>query len=483
MLAVAAYVFLAPNVDFAPDLQWHDGQRIAQLVLLAVVVLVVCLTPGASRGMTAVWSDFRPGIRAALAIAFVLGLVSSVLALFPRWALLEWGLLWLLLILVLSVAAHRRSDDRLDQWLVLVFFATATAYVVSVCIIYAAMLLIGPDYGQGFDIGELYPGFSNVRFFGHLQTMLLPFLLLPALWWGTTRARRLLLWGVPAVWWMLFIVAGTRGTWVALLIGIVAVLMFAGSLGRRWAKWQIGGLLCGMLCYAIFVLGVPKLLSQPASFIYRTGDIVSLSLRDVLWTSALEFAAQHPWFGIGPMHYAHLLEVEVASHPHGAVLQWLAEWGVPAALLLTGVCAFAGLTYAAHVRRAVKVNEDDRKGLVQIALLAALAGAAAQAMVDGVLIMPVSQTLLALLCGWGVGIYLEARKSQPRQRGTLEHVFVVVLTVVAAIAVVRGVEPEIGHLAEREQAYLAQRHKTYLLIDPGAPRLLPRFWAQGWISE
>jgi len=41
--------------------------------------------------------------------------------------------------------------------------------------VYVVMLLVGPVYGQIFDVRELYVSFSNVRFFGHIQTMLLPF--------------------------------------------------------------------------------------------------------------------------------------------------------------------------------------------------------------------------------------------------------------------------------------------------------------------
>jgi O-antigen ligase len=471
-LAVAAFVFLAPNVDLAANLQWHDGQRRAQLVLLAFVVLLALAVPGTARRMTEVWSGLQSWIRIALAAAFALGLASGLLAPLPRWALLEWGLSWLLLMLVFGIAAQRlQIGERLDHLLVLLFLATATAYAVSTCSIYVTMLLVGPVYGLGFDVRELYPGFSNVRFFGHVQTMLLPFLLLPAMWWGTTRARRVLLWIAPAVWWMLAVGSGTRGTWVALLVGGIAVSLFGGRSGRQWIKWQFAGLLCGLLCYALFILLIPQLLDRPASFLHRAGDIVSLSQREVLWAKSITFALQHPLLGIGPMHYAYFA-TEVAAHPHNAVLQWTAEWGIPAALLLTGVCVVAGLVFAVHVRRITAVAEE-RRALVAVALLAALAGAAAQSMVDGVLVMPVSQTLLALLCGWAVGVYFTGRDWIPRFR-FVEHAVVMAVMVVAAGTVAYGVSPEIRHIAEREQMYLAAHPD---------PRLLPRFWAQGWIDR
>lgn len=467
--AVAAFVFLAPNFDFAVDLAWHDGQRLAQLTLLVIVLLALAV-PGAASQAAAVWSGFSVMIRIALLSAFGLGLVSSLAAPLPRWALLEWGQLWLLLVMALGVAAQSRQfGEHLDRPLVVVLFATATAYAISAGVVYVVMLLIGPDYGQIFDVRELYVSFSNVRFFGHIQTMLLPFLLLPAMWWGRTRLRRFLLWSVPAVWWMLAVGSGTRGTWVALLVGVVAVFFYGGQIGRKWIKWQLIGLLCGALCYGVFIEGVPRLLDQPVWFLHRTGDIVSLSLREVLWTTALDFTAQHPLLGVGPMHYAYFA-TKIAAHPHNAVLQWLAEWGIPAALLLTGVCAASGLAFAGHVKRTV--DQMGERGLVKIALLAALAGAAAQAMVDGVLVMPVSQTLLALLCGWAISMHFAARTVSS---GNVQQVMLIGLTVMAAAAVACGVAPEIGRIAERE--------KSYLVAHPPDTPLFPRFWTQGWINE
>ncbi|MGV3629454.1 MAG: O-antigen ligase family protein [Betaproteobacteria bacterium] len=465
---VAVFVFLAPNLDFAHALPWHDGQRLAQLGMLLVVTLTLAV-PGNAASVATIWANLPRTIRYALLMAFALGVASGFTAAFPRWALLEIGLLLLLVVLGLSIAANRRVlGDRADPLLVLLFFATAAAYAFTTCSVYVAMLLVGPAYGQGFDIRELYTSFSNVRFFGHVQTMLLPFLLLPVMWWGTTRLRGMLLWSVPAIWWMLAVGSGTRGTWAALLVGVIAALLFCGNAGRRWAKWQGAGLLCGLLCYGVFVLGIPQLLDLPASFLHRTEDIVSLSLREVLWTTAWDYILQNPWLGVGPMHYAYWA-TEVAAHPHNAVLQWLAEWGVPAGLLLTGVWATGGISLLVHVRREAEQG-DDQSQLFRVALLAALAGASAQAMVDGVLVMPVSQTLLALLAGWSMGM-MPAGGGRVAGRGARLILMPVVL--MAASAVAYGVAPEINRLAERQQSYLAARGPNTIL--------LPRFWTLGWI--
>lgn len=472
LLAVVSYIFLAPNVDFAPSLTWHDGQRIAQLVLISVVLAFTFAVPGAGNAVATIWVSLPRWSRVALFTAFALGIVSAMKAPLWRWALLEWAMLLLLLVVVLGVAVGRRSGgDSLDRLLVVVIYATATAYVAKVVVVYLAMLTVGPSYGQVFNVRELFTGFSNIRFFGHLQTMLLPFLLLPAMLWTKTLNRRLLLIVVPALWWMLAAASGTRGTWVALTVGVLAVLLFGGQTGQRWIKWQLSGLVCGLLCYAAFVLLVPQLINQPAFFLHRAEDIVSLSGREVIWTAAIGFFWENLLFGIGPMHFAYYANA-IAAHPHNAVLQFMAEWGIPAALLFTVVFAAGGLAFARWVRRAT-AGSDAQAGLAAVALLAALAGAAAQAMVDGIMVMPVSQTLLALLCGWAMGSYFTVR-SRMERCAALEKRLGAAIIALAAGSIAYGVLPDVGHIEQREDAYLATRL-------PGA-LLSPRFWAQGWIN-
>jgi hypothetical protein len=185
----------------------------------------------------------------------------------------------------------------------------------------------------------------------------------------------------------------------------------------------------------------------------------------------VQFSSENPWFGIGPMHFAYWKN-EVAAHPHNVVLQWFAEWGVPAGLLLAGLWVSSGFALAEYTRRMADQSEI-RTRYFRAALLAALTGASAQAMVDGVMVMPVSQTLLALLAGWAVGVM-----HCPRLRlliGSVERVLLTLSILFAVIAVIFGIAPEIGNLVERQKTYLEG-------LQEGA-RLLPRFWAQGWIGS
>ena len=93
-------------------------------------------------------------------------------------------------------------------------------------------------------------------------------------------------------------------------------------------------------------------------------------------------------------------------------------------------------------------------------------------MVDGVMVMPVSQMLLALLGGWAMGIMSQSRLMPPT--GIAERIFLGFAVVFAVTTVVCGIAPEITDLAGRQKIYLEGLHE-------GA-RLLPRFWTQGWIG-
>lgn len=475
LMATTIYLLLAPNVDLVPDLGWHDGQRIAQLVLFGVAAVGI-LIPFTGRSIWAAMEVLPGWSRYLLGSALLTGLISCASAQYPRWALLEWSTLVMTGVLAIAVSASWRTQStKRDGFLIIVLYVTALVYSVKAVAMYVTMLLVGPEYGLGFSVEELFTGFSNVRFFGHIQTMLLPFLILPAMWWGKTGRHRVMLLVVPAVWWMLAIASGTRGSWVALLIGAVAAVFFGGKSGREWCRWQVVSLFCGACSYIFFVILVPSWFAQPAAFMHRGADIISLRGRDVLWELCQGLLLQHPWLGIGPMHFANRIS-ELGAHPHNAILQLMVEWGIPAAILFGIVFVAGGMFWALHVHRHTANRNPDHNSLILVALLAAMTGAGAQAMVDGVIVMPVSQTLVALICGWALGCRfggMPASSEPAHGSGKLFRAIVFV----AVLGIVVGVTPEIGHLAERESLHLVKQPE-----GPN-PLLLPRFWLHGLIPD
>lgn len=465
--ALAAYIFVFPTVDWAPDLSWHDGQRIGQIGLLVLTSAGVLAGDRLAGHVFGIWR-LIPGLaRFALALAFALGLVSSSAAPLPRWALLEWSLLLLLVLLALAVGGIRREwGPRFDRGMLWVLVLTATAYLLNVCVAYSAALIEHLD----LEVSFLFSGFSNPRFFGHFQSMTLPLLVLPAMVWARTPITRAGFALLPMLWWMLAIAAGTRGTWLGMMVAGAVIVACCRHQGATWLKWQLLSFLGGLAAYGLFFFLLPWLVKLPTQLINRLPEIGSYLTREILWSQSLAFIAAHPWLGIGPMHFAYYPN-DIAAHPHNSLLQWAAEWGAPSALLVLGLMAYGGVVYVRGLR-AMNANDDRESCALRVALLGSMTAAAAQSLVDGVIVMPFSQTLLAVICGWALGLHATGTPVSAKVgRGGRWAMAAVVLFAVGALA--HGVYPEIRDIPGRERAF-QDKH-------PG--RLLPRFWQQGWIYE
>lgn len=402
-----------------------------------------------------------------LAAALLLGAVSSVLAPMQRWAYVEWSLMTLLIALGFFVAdLRRRCGERFDRILICALLFTATAFVLKVLAAYAAALV----ERLPLHIWWLLDGFSNPRFFGQFQSMTLPLLVLPAMLWARSPWLRAVLMMIPIFWWMLSFASGTRGTWLAMICSCAIVFMCARSGGFRWLKWQVGAILGGLVAYGLLFFVVPGLISVPVDTVNRLPDIANLSLRDVLWKSALGFVVSHPILGIGPMHFAYYPN-PVAAHPHMSLLQWAAEWGLPSALLVLGLVLYAGTSYAHRMRATVAAS--DETNTLRLALLASLSAAAAHSLVDGVIVMPYSQTLLAILCGWALAIYRSQSPLPPRMDRTAEQISRAAV-LLSALLILWGIYPQMPDVFNRAGIFDTNVVREGVLF-------FPRFWSSGWI--
>lgn len=388
LLALAASM---PLVQLQPTLAWHDQQRLVQVALLALAPLLL-LSP-----YTAPWPA-RAGSVGLLAAVLALGLASAWAAAHPAWALLEISLLLGCLGLALAVRGLRLRAPGLDGALLLAAFMLCAGIGLQFLVAYASAIT-QPELG--LRVWDMLGGFSNPRFFGQVATLLLPLLLLgwffaPAQW---PRRCAWLLGGLAVLTWAVVLSTGTRGTVLAL--GTSAVLLAClGPLGRRVALGLLlTGLLGAGLSWLLFTVLPPLLLADPTTFNHPASRLTfSLSGRELIWNLAWDMIRQQPLLGVGPMHFA-AHPNPVAAHPHNALLQGAAEWGLPAALLLL---AWLGRAYWQLLRRCVRaaVPQGDASAALRMGLLASLTGAATQSLVDGVLVMPTTLVWLCVLAGW-----------------------------------------------------------------------------------
>jgi hypothetical protein len=248
LLLTGFALFAGPVFEFLPDVAWqggpvanamvwHDRQRIEQVVLLAMMAV----------GAATIWRGAlfntlvnlpRP-VRWALGVGFALGGVSAGLSEFPRFAALEWATLLLLLGLAFLLADQARGGGQFDTWAMRLLVVVSGVIVLRIMMGYLAATV----QGVRLDSVTLFTSvFSNRRVFGQVACMAIPLLAYPLVAGGGTRAWR---WGVfvlLAVWWMLVIVSGTRGTWAALFVAAAVLAAFAWRACVGWLRIQVAAL-------------------------------------------------------------------------------------------------------------------------------------------------------------------------------------------------------------------------------------------------
>ena len=449
----------------------HDGQRLLQVGFFFIFSIAAVLY-GRADELPGPFGRKAPG--ASLAAFLVLGVVSSAFAASSRHAILEVATVLMLLLVAAAVAIELARGGRPALLATLRLLAAGSAvYAVKVL----AILLSGLAVGAQVGVMDLTPGFSNYRFLNHAQTISLPLLvLLCALEDPRSRWARLW-WSVAAFWWALLFVTSGRGTMLGLLAGGAVAYTVGRQHVRPFARAMLLSALAGAIVYALvfvvlpFVAGVepPGLLSRVVD---RTLDNPTSS-RLELWQLAAELTAAHPWIGAGPLHYAHASLRENAAHPHNLVFQVAAEWGLPA-LACLGLAVTLGFRRLLGARRLIAAN-DIANHTIHAALLATGVAIVVDSLVSGVLVMPVSQLLVALYLGCAAGWVATlgtAAVEAARPGGGWRNAVGAVLLLAAISGIAFGVGPGIVRIVTGEQVPPAEEawYPTHLK---------PRFWNAG----
>lgn len=462
LLVVGLTLLAATGLDWNADLTWHDQHRVEQIGLLSVVVL----------GVLTLWrKDIRVAVNSlprwgwmTFAWAFGLGLVSAISATYVRFAALEWATLLLLLGLVFLLATEaRRAGALFDIWASRLIMALAVVVALKIMTGYFAAVVVM----KHIDTIMLFEGtFSNRRFFGQVASMALPLLAYPLLRGGLSKRAQVALFALLAMWWMLAIVSGTRGTWIALAVAAAVLAAFAWRTCASWLRIQALAFGVGALLFAILFVWLPDWIGLDTALESRLSNFSSLNGRAELWALAWAQIQANPWLGIGPMHLA-AIRNDFGAHPHNAVLQLIAEWGAPAALALILPAAVGMQRLLVRLRQ-----QEATPNVLMVCLTASLLAACMQSMVDGVIVIPYTQTLLALVAGWSLGVYFRGTSETLVVHASSDRMHWVIqgVSFFALAALLNGVFPEALNRAEVTQSYA----DTGKLIPP-------RYWGVGWI--
>ncbi len=444
-LVIVFIVFfsLSAVLNFFPSYGWHDQQRVVQAALL---FLVCVLSVFNGCGFLSVHN-----LVLVLGV-LVLGLVAVYFSAFPGWALREWVVFSGCFFLALLIA-RVCCDYKVDSAFFYLLSAVAVVLSVQFLISYLVAFITGI---QMLHIDVLLSGFSNPRSFGQFQVLAMPVLaFLVFKDFQNSYIVSFVFLIVLSILWCISYALGGRGVWVSLLVSNILLFSVARKFWRILGIQVVAATVGGVLFWIMFIL-IPSWIGERA--IVRDGVRAGLSARDILWNDAWSVVLNNPWFGVGPMHFA-ALHNDIAAHPHQMVLQWLAEWGTPATILVLVLICNGMLSGTRYLR-------SDKSTGADASLWLAILGALVLAQVDGVFVMPYTQTWLTILVGvaiarWSDGPVISLGWYLPR----VMLAFPSVLLLVAILIF------DVPQLSSVQQHYLEEHVVGWK----------PRFWQQGWI--
>lgn len=465
------FVSLAPSINVLPDVGLYNSKRLLQVALLVGLGLWLVVSGQARRQVARVLGELPAAAQWGIATVFVFGGVSSFFAPLPHYAFVELVHFGLLFAAAAAVAAAARQVPGKAGRLVV-----GTA--VFGTFLYAVTFLVGYVGHVAGGAFLLWPeaslGFANIRHFNHYQTWTLPLvaaapLLLPA----RMKGSRGVLYGLLALWWTLLLASGGRGVLIAAAVATGGAALLFGKAAWPWLRAQIAGSILGGLLFWLLFKG---LANSQSSVLGR--ELSEGGQRPQAWLEALEASFQSFPLGAGPMHYAHYPSANTWAHPHSAILQWAAEWGVIAAVIVVVLSVWGLWTWVRQNRRML-AEADSMKQSLFVAVTAALLAGSAHSFVSGLIVSPLSQVLAAVIVGLTWGLYVSEKEtgnkptSNAQDVPTYTHRILQASLSCALFVLIWGIHKDVAVLEKRPIAYYE---------ESGSLLMSPRYWQQGYFG-
>jgi len=400
-----ALLGISPSLKVIPQaltaMSLHDSQRLIELLLVSLVLLE-SIAWGTSAGSNPMGKVTRYAFYALAALA----VISSYSAASPRHALIETSLFAGLAYLAAFVARlYRENSAQLIKRLTYVLWGGILLSMIAFYVGYFTAII--------FKTPVVWPapitGFNNIRFFNQYQLWTLGLLALPLLTIdvNSKRARYCLHLGMIA-WWVLLFHSASRGVLLSWIVGILMTLFIYRKLAWPFIRLQLIHITAGFLSYQILFELIPFL----RGFTVVTGTVAreTTSDRIELWSQSLRLIQGHPILGIGPMQFA--WHSPISAHPHNSLLQLATEFGLPAAFLLLTITSYGLYCWLKRFNIASLQSQTDQNRHLAIALLFTAVTNAIYSLVDGVIVMPISQVMMFALIGLMIAFYAKGNATE-----------------------------------------------------------------------
>lgn len=454
-------VTLSLNYSLLPNLSSHDDKRVLELLLISTTLLWVVLGGISTVPACLLW---KIQTRYAAYLLLALACVSAWLSASPPHAVQEISVFaGLFYVCQLTAVLWREYHLKLVQWLVYAVLLCAVLYMAGFYAGYLASFLESIPLRWP----EPFLGCFNVRFFNQYQLWTLSLLCLPLL--GSTIKRtaiRRWLFIILTCWWVLLFASAGRGVLLAWLFAMLITAGYYRQLARPLLRLHLTGFITGLIGYGVLFYLLPSFVV--GGILTRTVFRDSTSDRIGLWKQAVSMIEAHPWFGVGPIHYAWYPNA-IAAHPHNSVLQLAAEWGLPATVLILTLAGYGVFCWLKRFN-SVSLQTVDHPD-VAVTLFFTLVANASYSLVDGVIVMPLSQVMMAVVIGLMIGLY--NNDNQPPYGVNSKDLVQRIFAGIVLIAMVWSVMPEL----------LPRIFGNEQMIPRGYQTMGPRFWQEGGIAH
>ncbi len=370
-----------------------DKQRIIELVLLMLALLAKSI----STKQTALTNTTEKTVL----LIILLGLLSSFLAPAPTYAFIELAMFIGLWSIITHFAESKTLLGHSNPTLAfsILILVAAAVYLSS----FPVSLAAGIAEGGPIHWWDLFRGYDNIRFFNQFQIWTLPLLtlLFIAKPFDSYLPRKIVA-VVITCWWLLLYPTAGRGAILAILISTLLVGIIYRSASKGFIKTQLLFALSGFFSFILLDFIIQLITSS----IVNMPDITRSGApgREALWMQALQLIIENPVLGVGPMHYAWHPN-PIAAHPHSSFLQWAAEWGIPSLSLIMFLFVYGTYHWLHRFSyRSVQLLPNCDGKVVMGLTCSALAGLG-HSLVSGIIVMPMSQIMFAIILGLMIGVY------------------------------------------------------------------------------
>lgn len=403
-LSVCLFIILLPINATFNFYNEFDNQRIYQLLLIIYCLTFFLLDSSIRKKVIKLFYNFSFKVRYLLLSLLILSIISSFVSPLKNYAFLELSLYSSLFLLSLIIGALVQNNFKfIHSILLIVFIISSILYQTAFFSGYLASFIEKIP----LQWPEPFIGFSNIRFFNQYHLWLyflisLPLLIYPQL----NSTLRTILKIIAIGWAILLFISGSRGAIAAIFLTLPICAIIFKKQAYSFIKLNSWILLSGFLSSIVLFKFLPTLLSDNTNLGWRTvAQIADNSPRLYLWKLSLNYIVTHPFLGIGLMHYAYYPN-SVAMHPHNSLLQWTAELGIPSVLILIMLIMWGLLVWIKRFySNSLTSRFNNTEQQLWIVLFCTMIANLMYSLVDGVIVMPVSQVLMALIMGWMFGVY------------------------------------------------------------------------------